>query len=164
MLTALRALSALALAIWLGGMLFFAAGVAPVAFGTLPSRELAGNVVNGSMARLHLFAYVAGVLLLASYALRAWLGDRGRVAAIKAGLAALMLGIALYSGFGISAPLAEIRSRVGTIDSLPPGDPTRARFAFLHQLSVRLMGLNMLLGVVVIVLEQLPASKKGQAR
>lgn len=153
MLTALKFVSALALALWLGAMLFFAAGVAPAAFQALPTRELAGHVVNGVLKNLHGVAYGAGGVLLVSFALRALLGQR-RLVAAKAGLVAVMLAVALYSGFAVSAPLAEIRGRVGTIDKLPANDPLRERFNRLHKLSVNLMGLNILLGLAVLALEQ----------
>ena len=70
MLLTLRILSALALALWLGAMVFFSAAVAPTAFSVLPDRTLAGNVVNGTMRTLHMIAYVAGGVALATYALR----------------------------------------------------------------------------------------------
>lgn len=160
MLTALKFVSALALALWLGAMLFFSAGVAPAAFQALPTRELAGHVVNGVLRNLHVVAYAAGTVLLVTLALRAALGAR-RLMAVKAGLVALMLGIALYSGLAVSAPLAEIRGQVGTIDKLPENDPLRERFNHLHQLSVRLMGANILLGLALLAMEQLPEKTRS---
>ncbi|MNT18869.1 hypothetical protein D3C72_1540940 [compost metagenome] len=71
-----------------------------------------------------------------------------------------MLGIALYSGFQVSAPLAEIRGRVGHVSALPEGDPTRERFNFLHQLSVRLMGANILLALALLAMEQAPERQR----
>jgi hypothetical protein len=155
MLIALRSLSALALALWLGAMLFFSAAVAPAAFHALPTRELAGNVVNMVLANLHLIAYGCAAALLVTLPLRGLLGQR-RLLAAKMAIVAVMLGVALYSGLAVSPPLAEIRATVGTIDKLPEGDPTRDRFNHLHKLSVNLMGLNLLLALALLVTEQLP--------
>jgi uncharacterized membrane protein len=161
MLIALRFLSALALALWLGAMLFFSAGVAPAAFYALPTHELAGNVVNAVLRNLHSLAYGAGGVLFVSLGLRALLGQR-RWAAAKLAVVAVMLGVALYSGLAVSPPLAEIRAQVGTLDKLPENDPLKERFDRLHKLSVSLMGANMLLAIALLLLEQLPDEKKPQ--
>ena len=155
MLPVLKFFSALALALWLGGMVFFATSIAPVAFSVLPTRELAGNVVNGVMANLHYLAYGAATVLLLSFALRAMLGHV-RLMPLKAFLVLLMLGIAVYSGLGVSAPLAEMRREVGSIDRLAPEEPMRVRFGNMHRLSVALMGVNMILAIAVLALEQVP--------
>ena len=155
MLPVLKFFSALALALWLGGMIFFATSIAPVAFSVLPTREMAGNVVNGVMRNLHFLAFGAGSVLLVTFALRAMLGHV-RLMPVKALLALVMLGIALYSQFGVSAPLAEMRREIGSIDRLAPEDPMRVRFGDMHRLSVALMGVNILLAVAVLALEQVP--------
>lgn len=159
MLIALRCLSALALALWLGAMLFFSAAVAPAAFQALPTRELAGNVVNVVLRNLHLVAYGSGAVLLVTLALRGLLGQR-RLMAAKLGIVAVMLGVALYSGLSVSPPLAEIRAQVGTIDKLPDTDPVKQRFDQLHKLSVNLMGLNLLLAIALLITEQLPEGSR----
>ena len=160
LLISLRFLTALALGLWLGAMLFFSAGVAPAAFGALPSRELAGNMVNAVLRNLHVLAYVTGGALLVGLAIRTALGDR-RFAAAKLAIAGAMLAVALYSGLAVSPPLAEIRARVGSIDALDPTNPERDRFNQLHKLSVTLMGANLLLGVTLLALEQVPQRPKA---
>lgn len=161
MLVVLRSLSALALSLWLGAMFFFSAGVAPVAFRTMPSRELAGNMVNGSMYFLQNLAWVAGGVLLASLLGRAFfdLAQR-RATLMKAALAAVLLGLSLYANFGVAQPLAEIRGRIGSIDKLPPDSPERERFERLHKLSVTLMGATMLGATVLLVWEQVPGKTR----
>jgi hypothetical protein len=150
----LRILSALSLAAWFGAMLFFSSGVAPVAFTVLPNRTLAGNVVNASIAHLHALGLITGVVLLACLVARARL-EPERLAWLKVGTAGVILALTLVSGWGVTPPMAEIRTRVGAIDSLPLENGDRQRFDLLHQLSVGLMGTNMLLAMVLIVLEQL---------
>src|SRR5947199_10733508 len=64
-MTVLRALMLLALIVWIGGIIFFVAVLAPVVFsGVLPTRELAGNVVNPSLTRLHWMGLVSGMIFL----------------------------------------------------------------------------------------------------
>lgn len=152
----LRVLTALALAAWFGAMLFFSIGVAPVAFGVLPDRVMAGNVVNGAMRTLHTLAYVAAGTALVALALRAFLEPLSvrLLTGMKVAIVALMLGLTLFSGLGISPTLAQIRQEAGAIDALPAGDPVRERFNALHKLSVTIMGVTMLGVLAVIVLEQ----------
>lgn len=152
--TTLRILTALSLATWFGAMLFFSMGVAPVAFATLPTRQMAGTLVNASIARLHVLGYVACGVLLLALVLRAW-QERGRLAAAKAVLAGGMLALTLASGLVITPPMADIRAKMGEIDALPPDNPDRQRFDWLHQLSVGLMSVNLGAAIAVIVLDQL---------
>jgi len=61
----LRFLMLLALAIWLGGLIFFPV-VAQTAFSILPSSHLAGEMVRDSLRELHWMGFVSGVVFLAS--------------------------------------------------------------------------------------------------
>ena len=53
MQTVLRALRLFAMVAWVGGLIFFAFVVAPVAFHSLPSTHEAGIVVGGTLRVLH---------------------------------------------------------------------------------------------------------------
>jgi len=54
-----------------------------------------------------------------------------------------MLLVALYSGFAIIGEMDDLQRRAGTpISRLPIGDIRRIRFDTLHQLSTRLMMVN----------------------
>lgn len=162
MLLVIRILSALALALWFGSMIFFSSAVAPTAFSVLPDRTLAGNVVNGTMRTLHLIAYGAGGLLLLTYLLRYAMEPGLRVLTVMKGLiVSLMLFIAVFSGTIISQPMAEMRAQRGAIEKLPEDDPLRVRFNNLHRISVMLMGVNMLAAIAVISLEQVREARKN---
>src|SRR5512138_766732 len=62
---------ALLLVVWLGGMLFFGLAVAPTVFAVLPTRELAGQIVNSLIGKLEWIGLTCGPLLLLSQ-LFAW--------------------------------------------------------------------------------------------
>ena len=51
-----RFLMLLSLVVWIGGLIFFAFVLAPTVFAVLPTRQLAGNVVNRSLGILHWMA------------------------------------------------------------------------------------------------------------
>ncbi len=62
----LRFLMFLSLAVWLGGILFFGAVLAPTVFMVLPTHTLAGMVVSRSIHLLHIMGIVSGIVFLAA--------------------------------------------------------------------------------------------------
>ncbi len=144
----------LVLALWLGAMVFFSAAVAPSAFGVLPTRYLAGTLVNSVLGKLEWWGLVCGVLLTgiqAALVIRAgklttWAGR------LAVGLPVLMTAVVAISKFVVSAKLTAIRRALGSeLEKLPLDDPTRLTFAAWHQYSVWLMAFNILAAVALIV-------------
>ena len=79
------------------------------------------------------------------------LGPRPKGYAIRAGLVALMLAIALYSGLVVLAEIDGIQAAVGTLPSrLAVGDPRRVRFDELHVLATRLMQANIVAALALL--------------
>lgn len=157
---ALRYVYVLALVVWLGGMLVLGAIVAPAAFGVLQAadpvagRALAGEAFGVMIARFHYVAYGAGLLLLVTLVAMAVLGPRPPAFAVRSTLIAVMLGVALYSGFIVLGNIDTIQREAGTLPSrLPASDSRRIRFDQLHQLSTRLMMLNMAGALVLLYWE-----------
>ncbi len=157
---ALRYVYVLALAVWLGGIVVLGAVVAPATFqvlqATVPDtgRALAGAVFGAMLGRFHYVAYAAGLVLLLTLTVMAILGPRPRHFAIRLGLAAAMLLIALYSGFVVLGSIDAIQQEVGGLPSqLPAADPRRIRFDELHQLSTRLMMVNIVGAFVLLFWE-----------
>ena len=147
---ALRYLYLLALTVWLGGMVILGALVAPATFEVLQAaepvsgRELGGAVFGTIIARFHYVQYGAGAVLLLTMAGMGLLGPRPRASAIRAGLIAAMLAIAVYSGVSVLGNIDAIQQEVGGLTSrLAADDPRRIRFDELHSLSTNLMLLNM---------------------
>ncbi len=113
---------------WFGSYLLFGAVIAPTALAMLSATELAGKFVGSVLTKLHLYGAFAGIALaLASKAL-----GRGPLLVT----APIVLStLCLYSHFGVSAELAEIRDL-----SFGPGGTAEAaaRFSALHQISLAL--------------------------
>ncbi len=149
----LRFLMWLSLIVWLGGIIFFAAVVAPTVFSVLPTRHLAGNVVNRSLQALHWMGIVSGVVFLMSSILyRRFTTGATHWFAARHVLLCLMLFLTLASQFGISPKMAALRASMGDIDSVSATDPARTAFNSLHVWSTRLEGGVLLLGLVVVYL------------
>ena len=154
---ALRLVYVLALAVWLGGMTILGAVVAPTIFQTLQSadadagRAMAGLAFSAILGRFHFVAYGCGILLLVSLIAMALLGPRPKHFAIRFGIVTAMLVVAVYSGMIVLGEIEAIQREVGTLASqLPVQDLRRVRFDELHQLSTRLMMID-LVGALVLL-------------
>lgn len=125
----------LLLTVWLGAALFFIA-VAQSAFAVLPQRELAGAVVNRTLAVLNYSGLaIAVILLLTSLVVskatsKFWLWtERFLILVIAAACAVGQFVIAFW--------LSLKRSEIGRpIDELAADDPLRIQFNTLHEYSV----------------------------
>ena len=157
---ALRYVYVLALVVWLGGMVLLGALVAPTTFEVLQASEpitgraLAGDVFGALLARFHYVAYAAGVVLLVTLAVMRVLGPRPAHYGIRSAIIAVMLGVALYSGFIVLRQVEAIQLEVGRLPSqLPAGDARRTEFDALHLLSTRLMMFNIFGALVLLCWE-----------
>lgn len=123
---ALRSALWLVLGGWVGSWACFGMLVAPLAFQLLPSSHVAGTLVGPILNALHLYGAAAGGIL----ALLAWQLERGR---LRIALPLLLAAACLYTHFGVSAEMAEIRERAFG----PEGNEVwSARFNHLHRVSL----------------------------
>jgi hypothetical protein len=144
---------------WLGAAIYFSATVAPGAFAVLRTfqlfnaGEIAGAIVNRSLATINVSGFGAGLTLL----LTSFLSFRKqtlRSFTLEA-LSLLTLTIATAVGqWVLAARLHALRLTLSIpIDQLPVGDPRRISFDSLHALSVKALGVAMiaaLVGFIVI--------------
>ena len=163
----LRYAYVLALTVWLGGMIVLGAVVAPATFAVLPAlepesgRALAGAVFGTALSRFHLLAYASGAVLFVTLVAMAVLGPRPRSFAIRVGIVAVMLGVALYSGLIVLGEIDSLQHQIAagspsehTLPSqLSATDPRRVRFDYLHGLSTRLMMVNVVGGLLLLMWE-----------
>ena len=157
---ALRYVSLLALAVWVGGLVSLGAVAAPAIFDVLGARLpadgrlIAGAVFGETLRRFHLVGYSCAGALLASLTLRAVLGPRPRRYAVRAGLGLLMLVAVLYSAFVVEPRIARVPQEVGMAPSrLPEGDPRRVEFGRLHATSTALESVPLVGGLLLLFWE-----------
>ena len=142
-----RALRSLALTFWLGGILFFAAVLAPTAFHVLPTRAEAALVVGGSIGKLHTLGLWCGVAMLLSLRL---LGRAAVRASLQLGLVLGMMALTIGADRLILAPMAHDQALAGgNITALLPGSPLREDFDARHAWSTRIEGLVALAGIAL---------------
>jgi hypothetical protein len=145
----------LSLVIWLGGLIFFAFVVAPTVFhpGILPTRDLAGNVVNRSLGILHLMGLVCGVVfVIASMIYSKMTAGSLQPFAPAHLLVYAMLILTLIAQFGVAPKMAALRANMGVIDNVPITDARRVAFDHLHRYSTGLGGGILILGLGVLLL------------
>lgn len=149
-MTILRFFMFLALAIWIGALIFFPV-VAQISFMVLPSTHLAGLVVRNSLIDLHLMGMVAGIVFLVCSMIdnRVTVG-RPRVFALSHIFIVIMLALTAISQFWIIPRMDVLRITMGEISALPADNPMRAQFDALHGWSTRIETAVLVLGVIVL--------------
>jgi uncharacterized membrane protein len=148
----LRFVMLLALAVWVGGIIFFSV-LAPNVFAVLPTRQLAGNVVNRMLPILHWMGLVSGIVFISSSMLysRIMTGF-ARPLAGRHILVLLMLLLTVISQFMIVPHMAALRADMANIDIIPQDDARRVEFNRLHVWSSRLEQGVFLLGLATLFL------------
>lgn len=142
----------LLLGLWLGAACFFSFAVAPSAFSVLPSRELAGSVVNRTLAIVNYSGIIIGLLLLASSYISRENVNRVRLW-IEQGLLFLLTAACAFGQFVIAARLSNLRGQIGRpIDEVAIDDPLRVAFNDLHGYSVTILMTAMIAAVAAFFL------------
>jgi hypothetical protein len=151
----LRVLRLLAMVVWVGGLIFFAFVLAPVAFHVLPSTHEAGTVVGATLRVLNLLGFFCGFIFLFA-TIPDWLraAARGRKLFITQMLLVLLiLGATCYVSASIIPAMERDRIAAGgDVDAAPPDNPARLDFERLHPLSENVEGAALFLGLGVVVM------------
>jgi uncharacterized membrane protein len=144
----------LSLVCWIGGIIFFAFVMAPSVFAVLPTRELAGRVVNRTLPILHWIGLASGVVFLLTSMANS-LATTGSLHpfACRNVVVLLMIVLVLVSQFGIGSKMMALRRDMGPeIDIVPKDDPRRVEFNRLHHWSTRVEGAVLIMGLAALYL------------
>jgi hypothetical protein len=153
MTTLFRVVRLIALASWVGALVFFGF-VAQVAFSRLPDAHQAGLVVRGSLIALHHLGMGAGVVyLVCTLALLGTQSDTHPLRAAELALVIAMLGLTLYSQFSVLPRMERDRLALGgDVATGPPNAPAHQDFDRLHGLSVKLEGAVLVEGLLLLAM------------
>src|SRR5690606_37350652 len=136
----------LALAVWLGQVVFFSVVVAPQVFGALAPAE-AGAVVGRVFPIYYLVCHVCGAVLIAcAVALRRWSRPGGQLWLVAAAVAVLALLASLYAGVAVQPRISELRP---ALHQTPVAAAVREEFDALHRRAVQL-NVGVLVGTLVL--------------
>lgn len=143
----LQTLHYLSISLWVGGIVFLSAVAAPSIHGSVISRALAGQVVRRMLERFNMIEFGACFFLIATSlsALRYVSFKRG---CVGLALAAILMGLVTsYYALSLGPRMERLKASAPVFETLPETDPARVEFKALHHLYVRLMGLNLVLGL-----------------
>lgn len=150
MKTTLRFLQVLALGIWLGALVYFAFVLAPTAFLSLPSQDLAGAFVGVTLGLLHQIGVAAAIVFLAA---AVGIARSFKSLVQPAGICVwIMLLLTLVLQRVVMPRMDTLRVDMGSIAATPPQSPSRIAFDRLHGISVKLEGGVLLLGLAGLFL------------
>lgn len=162
-----RVLRLLTMVIWVGGLVFFAFVLAPIAFHVLPSTHDAGTVVGATLRILNELGNACGFIFLFA-TIRSWLRADGRGRRILVTqMLLVVLMIAATMVVQVSIVPAMERDRIaagGDVDAAAPDNPDRLDFERLHPLSEKVEGTALLLGVAVVVMMGFEDGNAGALR
>jgi hypothetical protein len=172
MRTLLRSLILLAIVVWVGGILFFGAVEAPVAFGKLMPMfpdpalglEAAGTMVRNSLLHLHDIGLFCGAALLLLCIIERVTRSTRRSIGPPMLLVAVMMGLTAYSQFSIIPRMEMLRLNAGAaMADFGSTNPARLEFNRLHTVSTWLEGIVLLCGLGLIVLYARPEPIVGSS-
>ena len=133
------------LTLWVGGMWITGYMVAPVLFGTLDDRQLAGTLAGHMFTSMSYIGLACGVLLLvgglARDGLRQW----------RNGFIMIMLVIIIIGQFVLQPMMAELKAA-----GIAEGTANAAEFGKLHGIASVMFLLNSLLGLVLVIMPSKP--------
>lgn len=138
-----------AMVLWTGGLAALALIVAPAVFRQAPDRETAGAIFGASLRAFGWIEIGAAVLASTGVAL-ALAADRTPRQWTRAGILAAMIVILAILQAWILPTMRELQARMES------DGPERASFQRLHQVSEKLYGVNLLLGLALIGLTAWP--------
>jgi hypothetical protein len=150
MQTVLRTLRSLALAFWIGSILFFGAVVAPRAFQLLGKQADFGTFIGACLLSLHNAGLWCGVIVLVVVRL---LRNSARFPLVQVALVFVMLVLTWSSNRFIIGPMEHDRALAGgQIQILLPGSPLRDDFEARHRWSTTVESIILLLGIAEIAI------------
>lgn len=139
------------LVLWIGGIVFFGAAVAPTVFSVLPTHDLAGKVVTRALAILHLMGIICGVVFLVCSMIYAYVahGSAQPFAPRHIGIVAMIVFTFIAQDV-VAARMNRLKEQMGVIDNVAVTDPRRVEFNRLHVWSTRLEGCILVIGLGVL--------------
>lgn len=146
-----------AIACWLGGIVFFSFFTAPMIFTQLPIAE-AGKVVHTIFPRYYALGYIAGTIALALAIYFTAVRDSRLWWSLSVAALVLALGLTFYAGAVVRPRIDAIR---GVSEEQNPDPVSKAEFDHLHHLSVYLNGAVLLLNLAALAATAEALTRRG---
>ena len=140
----------LALALWIGGIVMIAAVAIPSAHRSMASKAVATEVVRTTLKKLNAVEMTCCLLLLVT-TVSSFRFLQNQKLAYELIFGVVLMGmVTIVYAFQLTPRLEHLRETVPTLDALPETNPSRKEFNRLHKMYVRLMSVNLVLGLAVL--------------
>jgi len=137
----------LSLSLWLGGIIFFTAVEAPVILNHVHDKTLGGEIINQSLGKLHWLGIICGLVFLLASLLRGFFSSENRkLLTLPHFLVVVMLAATAVSQHFILPAIAQLREAQAN-------SAAETQFQHLHNWSVGLESIALLLGLVLLYLQ-----------
>jgi len=140
-----------AMAVWLGGVVFFSFFTAPVIFERLP-RHQAADLISVIFPRYYNLGYACGILMIASGIYPVTLQPEIGLPVVTFTLAILATFISFYAGRVIMPRVRKLRQTAASSAGTPDHASNRSAYNRAHQLSVTLNSIVLVLLVTQVLL------------
>lgn len=141
----------LALSLWIGGITFLSIIAAPSAHRSMASKAIAGEIVSKMLARFNSVEITCALLLLVtSLSSFRFIQERKEWLWIMIVVILLMGIIVLFYAYPLTARMETLKEKIPTLDVLSASNAAKMEFDRLHHLYVRLMSLNLVLGLAIL--------------
>ena len=138
------------LSLWIGGIVSVSVIAAPAIHRSMISKPLAGEIVRDMFKRLNQLELLSFFfLIITTLVSRRFVTDEAKIWMLFLTIFTMGL-LSAYYAFYLSPRLSAVREGAAGFESLPPEHPSKRKFASLHRLYVRLMSLNLILGLAAL--------------
>lgn len=138
----------LALALWVGGMVFFSFFTTPVIFSALP-KDMAGQVISALFPRYYQLGFFCGGMLLGTTLIEALLVRH--LPLVRLILIGIMMGMTLYAGLALRPRVHDLKVEMRTVEETSPrGEALKKQFSQAHRLSVILNMIVLMCGLFLV--------------
>ena len=141
----------LALSLWIGGITFFSAGVAPVVHRSMASKAVAGEIVGSVLKRLNILELLCCFSVLATSLCSFRFIQSGEKNLWYLIVAILLMGsLTFFYTFHLTPRMESLKEKIPTLDALSSSHAAKIEFDRLHRIYVKLMTFNLALGLIVL--------------
>ena len=141
----------IALALWIGGITFVSAVAAPATHRSMASKAVAGEIVSRILKRLNGVEFGSCVVLLftslASF--HFVVGQERLLWNLILAIGFMGLLTSFYT-FYLTPRMDSLKEKIPTLDTLSAHHGAKMEFDRLHAIYVKLMSLNLVLGLIVL--------------
>ena len=140
-----------ALALWIGGISFLCLVAAPVVHHSMASKAVAGEIVGKILKRLNVIE-LGSCFVLISTTLTSFHFISGREKLLwDLMLGVIFMGIlTVFYAYHPTPRMDSMKEKIPAFDSLSANHAAKIEFNRLHRIYVKLMSLNLVLGLMVL--------------